>query len=254
MFMMRHWRIRMFGDSLLTTVCRSVHHSGARQFSGPLYQHIVNIRFNKYKFKGHQYATYEAFKCWNCQTILDVRPCLFCKNCSIIQSSEDQNLNYFELFNINVQYDIDTVQLTSNFRKLQNLMHPDRFSNKTEEEKLLSESFSSLLNKSYTTLLNPLLRGLYLLRLGGLSIEEDSITMDTTFLYEIMDWNEKVEEVDTKESLECLKKDVDDMLVVLYTELSKAFSENNQNQAKVLLSKAKFFTTLLEKIKDKDEF
>jgi len=37
-------------------------------------------------------------------------------------------------------------------------------------------------------------------------------------------------------------------------ELSKAFSENNQNQAKVLLSKAKFFTTLLEKIKNKDEF
>jgi len=56
-----------------------------------------------------------------------------------------------------------------------------------------------------------------MLNLGGLSIEEDSITMDSTFLYEIMDWNEKVEEVDTKESLECLKKDVDDMLVVLYT-------------------------------------
>lgn len=86
-----------------------------------------------------------------------------------------------------------------------------------QEEQLLSESFSSLLNKSYTTLLNPLLRGLYMLHLGGLSIDEDSITMDTTFLYEIMDWNEKVEEVNTKESLESLKKDVDDMLVDLYT-------------------------------------
>lgn len=132
MFVMRYWRNSMFGDSLLRTVCRSVQHSGARQFSEPLYQQIVNIRFNKYKFKGHQYATYDTLKCWNCQTILDVRPCLFCNNCSIIQSSEDQNLNYFELFNINVQYDIDTVQLTSKFRKLQNLMHPDRFSNKTE--------------------------------------------------------------------------------------------------------------------------
>lgn len=129
---MRHWRTSLFGDSLLRTVCRSVHHSRARQFSEPLYQQIDNVRNNKYKFKGHPYATYDAFKCWNCQTVLDIRPCLFCKNCSIIQSSEDQNLNYFELFNINVQYDIDTVQLTSNFRKLQNLMHPDRFSNKTE--------------------------------------------------------------------------------------------------------------------------
>jgi len=65
--------------------------------------------------------------------------------------------------------------------------------------------------------MNPLQRGLYMLNLGGLSVEEDSITMDTTFLYEIMDWNEKVEQVDTKESLKQLKKDVDDMLVVLYT-------------------------------------
>jgi len=55
-----------------------------------------------------------------------------------------------------------------------------------------------------------------MLSLGGLSIEEDSITMDNTFLYEIMDWNEKVEQVDTKESLEHLKKEVDDMLVALY--------------------------------------
>jgi len=65
--------------------------------------------------------------------------------------------------------------------------------------------------------MNPLQRGLYMLSLGGLSVEEDSITMDTTFLYEIMEWNEKVEQVDTKESLKRLKKDVDDVLVVLYT-------------------------------------
>jgi len=56
-----------------------------------------------------------------------------------------------------------------------------------------------------------------MLHLGGLSIDEDSITMDTAFLYEIMDWNEKVEEVNTKESLESLKKNIDDMLVELYT-------------------------------------
>lgn len=56
-----------------------------------------------------------------------------------------------------------------------------------------------------------------MLHLGGLSIDENSITMDTTFLYEIMDWNEKVEEINTKESLESLKKDIDDMLVDLYT-------------------------------------
>lgn len=85
-----------------------------------------------------------------------------------------------------------------------------------QEEKVRSEAFSSLLNKAYTTLLNPLLRGLYMLNGRGLSIEEDSITMDTSFLGEIMEWNEKVEEVNSTKSLEILKKDVDIILTNLY--------------------------------------
>lgn len=55
-----------------------------------------------------------------------------------------------------------------------------------------------------------------MLNLGGLSIEEDSITMDIHFLDEIMEWNELVEEANTKESIESLKKDVDVISVDLY--------------------------------------
>jgi len=44
-----------------------------------------------------------------------------------------------------------------------------------------------------------------MINLGDLSIE-DSTTMDTTFLYDKIDWNEKIKQVDTKESLERLKK------------------------------------------------
>lgn len=141
-----------------------------------------------------------------------------------------------------------------------------------QEEKILSESFSSLLNKAYSTLVNPLQRGLYMLKICGLNIEEGSITMDSSFLGEIMEWNEQVEEANTKESLENLKNDIDIILVNLYKlveyfklfytmdnnkyllfrELSEAFSDNNLNQAKVLLSKAKYYSTLIEKIKDID--
>lgn len=80
----------------------------------------------------------------------------------------------------------------------------------------MSESFSSLLNKAYTTLMNPLLRGLYMLNVRGLSIEEDSITMDTKFLGEVMEWSEKVEEANTSESVENLKTNIEDILIKLY--------------------------------------
>jgi len=64
--------------------------------------------------------------------------------------------------------------------------------------------------------MNPLLRGLYMLNVSGLNIEESSITMDQSFLGEIMEWNEQVEEIKTKESLENLKQNVDVILVDVY--------------------------------------
>ncbi|VVC41581.1 Hypothetical protein CINCED_3A023264 [Cinara cedri] len=256
MFKFRYWRTNttnIFGNSLLRILHFSVE-SRTRQLANMrcIYKGYNRYDIFNYCINSNTYSTFVEFKCWNCHTMLDTRPSLFCKNCTLIQSSDQQNFNYFELFNIKEQYEIDARQLTSSFRKLQNLIHPDKFSNKTEEEKVRSESFSSLLNKAYTTLLNPLLRGLYMLNGRGLSIEEDSITMDTSFLGEIMEWNEKVEEVNSTKSLEILKKDVDIILINLYKELSEAFNENNLDQAKVLLSKAKYFSTLLENIKEKE--
>lgn len=55
-----------------------------------------------------------------------------------------------------------------------------------------------------------------MLNIHGSNINEDSTTMDTQFLGEIMEWNEQVEEANTKESLEILKKDVDFILIDLY--------------------------------------
>jgi len=55
-----------------------------------------------------------------------------------------------------------------------------------------------------------------MLKIRGYNIEECSKTLDTNFLGEIMEWNEQVEETNTKESLENLKKDIDIVLVNLY--------------------------------------
>jgi len=130
MFVVRNCRLNMFRDGFLRLSRYSVNIVG-RQLSESLCLLNVNARFRK--FKCHSYSDFAVFKCWNCQTMVDTTmPCLFCENCSLIQSHEQQNFNYFELFNICEQYDIDTRQLTSNFRKLQNLMHPDKFSNKSE--------------------------------------------------------------------------------------------------------------------------
>lgn len=49
------------------------------------------------------------------------------------------------------------------------------------------------MNKAYSTLINPLERGLYMLKLNGFSIEESKKEVDKIFLMEIMERNEEIE-------------------------------------------------------------
>lgn len=49
----------------------------------------------------------------------------------------------------------------------QKLLHPDKFTLKTQKEKQFSEEISSLVNISYSTLMSPLQRGIYILKLKG---------------------------------------------------------------------------------------
>lgn len=73
-----------------------------------------------------------------------------------------------------------------------------------QEEKRLSEEFSSLVNKAYFTLLNPLKRGLYMLEQHGVYVEEGTIQSSPAFLMEIMERNEDVDNAKSAEQLETL--------------------------------------------------
>lgn len=62
-----------------------------------------------------------------------------------------------------------------------------------QEEKQISEELSSLVNKAYSTLLDPLNRGLYMLKLHNITIPEGTTSVDPEFLMDIMEINEEVE-------------------------------------------------------------
>lgn len=105
-----------------------------------------------------------------------------------MQSFED----YFDLFGVQKDARINMKELTKRFRNVQSQIHPDKFSRKSEEEQNLSSEWSSLVNKAYRTLQDPLARGEYLLSLRGIKLSEN-ITMDNPeFLMEMMEKNEAV--------------------------------------------------------------
>ncbi|TRZ23127.1 hypothetical protein HGM15179_003981 [Zosterops borbonicus] len=121
-----------------------------------------------------------------------------------------------------------------------------------QKEQHYSEQHSSLINKAYQTLLNPLSRGLYLLELSGVEpVQETDCDADSAFLMEIMEINEKLAEAKNEDSLE----ETETLIKVKQEELTKevtaAFERDDLEEAKKLLAKMKYFANLEDKLKAK---
>jgi molecular chaperone HscB len=61
-----------------------------------------------------------------------------------------------------------------------------------QDELEISEQYSALVNMAYSVLLEPLARGLYMLHLQGINLEENTTETDPQFLAEIMETNEEL--------------------------------------------------------------
>ena len=71
----------------------------------------------------------------------------------------DFSKNYFELFGLPVGFEVDGTKLASRYRDLQRAVHPDRYTNATEQEKRLSMQVATRLNDALDTLKKPSIAG-----------------------------------------------------------------------------------------------
>lgn len=116
--------------------------------------------------------------------------------------------NYYTLFSStfpngpppHTPFDIPLRPLRSEFLALQGQSHPDKFPPGAPKQR--AEALSALLNEAYRTLVDPLSRAQYLLRLQhGIDVTaEDSAsadkqTLDTEMLMAVMEVQERIEEL-----------------------------------------------------------
>lgn len=104
-------------------------------------------------------------------------------------------VNFFDLFQLPVAFDIDIPMLETRYRQLQSEVHPDRYVTATPSERLRSMQLATEANEAYRTLKHPTTRAQYLLQLQGFEILESSNTsMPADFLMQQMEWRETIEE------------------------------------------------------------
>lgn len=118
--------------------------------------------------------------------------------------SSAQN-DYFQLFALSEQFNIDTKQLEANFRKIQSASHPDRFVSASGAEKLASMQLATLSNEAYDTLKNAARRAKYLLEKQGIDAVADTNTaLPMDFLMQQMEWREQLEDAKTARDIDAL--------------------------------------------------
>jgi len=157
--------------------------------------------------------------------------------------------NYFEIFQLPIQYALDEKKLDASYRAILSSIHPDRFVNATEAEKTQSLMKSTLVNDAYTILKNPIQRAEYLLEINNVS---QQVKLDHAFLMQQMEWEERLE---AEENVAPLNQFHDEVLADLKQKFNhiEALLDQEKNFTGVAneLAQLKFLAKLAQKIKDK---
>ena len=94
-----------------------------------------------------------------------------------------------------VDFQLDEKALHAAHLKLQSAYHPDRFINATDQEKRIVVQKAAWVNEAYETLKNPVKRARYMLKVGGMELNDDhETTVDAEFLMEQIELREEMDE------------------------------------------------------------
>lgn len=164
--------------------------------------------------------------------------------------------DFFELFRLSPGFVLDTAELASRYRELQQVVHPDRYASASEQDRRLSTQNAAHVNEAYQTLKHPLSRARYLLRLRGLDIDS-SAAMPAEFLMEQMSLREQLESVPTEAeplaAMMQLRQDVqrkiDDLVPVFVEQLA----QGNNEPAVEIFNKMQFLYRLLDEVDASEE-
>jgi molecular chaperone HscB len=163
-------------------------------------------------------------------------------------------MNYFALFELPEQFDIDIDVLNQRFRALQSLTHPDRFAGASEQEKRMYMQKNAQINDAYYILSDQISRGEHLIELRDTQLPGEQETIgDTAFLMEQMELREELASANSAAAYEQLSRTISDMTADYVDRVNLLLTQNTQqanHEAGVELSKMKFMRKLAIETKE----
>jgi molecular chaperone HscB len=168
-------------------------------------------------------------------------------------------MNYFELFGLPTQFQLDGSLLSSQFRELQKRFHPDNFATASERDRLMSVQKTAEINDANQILKSPISRAEYLLSLNGVELRGEQQTLqDPMFLMEQMELREELEAITDNSDAESALFDFDSKVEKMYKQhliqVEQELNSEQWNSAADTVRKLKFIAKLkneIERVEDK---
>lgn len=171
-----------------------------------------------------------------------------------------QTQTHFELFELPVSFDVDLSQLNQRYRELQRVVHPDKFVNASDRERLLSVEKAALINEAYQILKTPQRRARYMLELQGISFDDEKdMALDPAFLMEQIELREALSELsqatDPVVTLNNIMADIEKRITVVIAQLREGLVQGQLDQVqKSSLKQAVHKMQFLNRLREEAEY
>lgn len=149
-------------------------------------------------------------------------------------------INFFDLLELPLSYNLPPENLEKNYLKLQKIYHPDNFPEPEAKNKAFSQSM--LINEGYTVLKSPLERAKHLLVIAGVDIKT---VPPFEFLEEVLHLKEEAE---TLPDITFLYQKLSNMVQNLVSQFDKLFIKKDYEILKVLICKLQYLSKICKEL------
>ena len=159
---------------------------------------------------------------------------------------------YFNLFQLEPSFNIDTEALEQTYRALAARFHPDKFASASAFEQKQAVMMSSTINDAYRTLKSPIDRAAYLLKSQNIDADAPEHTsFSPEFLMQQMEWRETLIDAQMEQNhdaIRALDQEIQEAQSNLYQDLQQAFEQQDYESAAQWVRHGRFLNKLRKEI------
>lgn len=165
----------------------------------------------------------------------------------------DLKKNYFELFELPLQFEVEERELADRYKRLQRQLHPDTVATADDRQKRFAVQASSYVNEAYRILSNPVDRAGYLLQQTEHTAETTTDQQLTPeFLLRQIQLREELETIPgTENPRECLlelRERIGSEIDALYVSFRERMRHRDYAAAGDIVRKLQFFQRLQDEM------